>query len=172
MVGRARHALNAFAAPDARDGEELKRPTSRPDAGAAGQAGDGSAVLRGRPGRSPHRGQRPQSRVPHLAARAAALAGAGKAEGEPLDEEAKARWRKQALDWLKADLARRVAQVRAESPDGTRVGQRLQHWKAEPDLAGVRDPDALATLPEPEREGWRALWDEVDRLLEEAGKTP
>ena len=40
------------------------------------------------------------------AACAAALAGAGQGKDDPpLDESAKTRWRKQAMDWLSADLA-------------------------------------------------------------------
>jgi len=35
-------------------------------------------------------------------------------------------------------------------------------------LAGVRDADALRSLPEAEREEWRDLWDQVDRLRERA----
>ena len=42
----------------------------------------------------------------------------------------------------------------------------------DPDLAGVRDVAALAALPEAERDEWRALWVEVDRLLKGAGKAP
>jgi len=39
-------------------------------------------------------------------ARAAALAGSGQGKDDPpLDEPTKARWRKQAIDWLKADQA-------------------------------------------------------------------
>jgi hypothetical protein len=38
----------------------------------------------------------------------------------------------------------------------------LQHWKADADLAGLRDP---ATLPEDEQKACRALWAEVDALL-------
>ena len=52
------------------------------------------------------------------------------------------------------------------------VQQTLQHWQADTDLAGVRDADALAKLPEAERGAWRALWAEVDALLEAAGKAP
>jgi hypothetical protein len=40
--------------------------------------------------------------------------------------------------------------------------------KAKPDLALIRDADALAKLPEPERTDWTARWAEVDVLLEEA----
>ena len=48
------------------------------------------------------------------------------------------------------------------------VQQTLQHWQADPDLAGVRDADALAKLPEAERAAWRSLWAEVDALLARA----
>lgn len=36
------------------------------------------------------------------------------------------------------------------------------------DLAGVRDPAALAKFPESERKEWRALWAEVATLLQRA----
>jgi hypothetical protein len=36
------------------------------------------------------------------------------------------------------------------------------------DLAGVRG-DALAKLPEAEREPWKKLWEEVDGLLAKVG---
>jgi serine/threonine-protein kinase len=100
---------------------------------------------------------------------AAALAGSGRGRDEPPDEAARAGFRRQALDWLRAELAawsgvleKGPAQAR---PDITRT---LQHWKADGDLAGVRDPDAVARLPEPERRAWRALWADVDALLTRA----
>ena len=36
------------------------------------------------------------------------------------------------------------------------------------DLVGIRDEGGLAKLPEVEREGFRALWADVDRLLAKA----
>lgn len=45
------------------------------------------------------------------------------------------------------------------------VAAALRRWKADPDLAGVREPEALAKLPEPERKKWQALWADVDRTL-------
>ncbi len=92
------------------------------------------------------------------AACAAALAGCGQGKDEPpLDEAAKAHWRKQAIDWLKADLAFWSKQVEA-SPQQARaaVAQTLQHWKADTDLAGIREGTALAKLPEDERKACRA----------------
>jgi thiol-disulfide isomerase/thioredoxin len=37
----------------------------------------------------------------------------------------------------------------------------LRHWLADPDLAGVRGPDALAGLPAAEQQEWGRLWAEV-----------
>jgi hypothetical protein len=45
----------------------------------------------------------------------------------------------------------------------------LQLWQNDADLGGVRSPDALAKLPEAERDEWRKLWAEVEALL---GKAP
>ena len=33
------------------------------------------------------------------------------------------------------------------------------------DLAGVREAEALAVLPEAEQAAWKALWAEVDELI-------
>ena len=45
----------------------------------------------------------------------------------------------------------------------------LTRWRADPDLTGVRDKDALAKLPEDERAKWQELWGEVDGLLQLVG---
>ena len=37
---------------------------------------------------------------------------------------------------------------------------------------GVRGPEALARLPEAERQAWRQFWGEVQRLLDRAAATP
>ena len=51
------------------------------------------------------------------------------------------------------------------TPLPTAARKALACWKQNPNLAGVRDPDALAKLPQPEPDAWRALWADVDRLL-------
>jgi hypothetical protein len=48
----------------------------------------------------------------------------------------------------------------------------LQRWLGEPGLAGVRDPDALARLPEPERQAWQKLWADVADTVARAEGTP
>ena len=111
-----------------------------------------------------------QAQNRYNAACAAALAGCGQGKDEPpLDEPARARWRKQAIDWLKADLAFWTRQVEA-GPQQARaaVVQTLQHWKADTDLAGIREESDLAKLPEDERKACRALWAEVEGVLKRA----
>jgi hypothetical protein len=44
----------------------------------------------------------------------------------------------------------------------------LRLWQAESDLAGIRDPDKVAKLPESEQKACRALWADVDALLTQA----
>jgi hypothetical protein len=41
----------------------------------------------------------------------------------------------------------------------------LRHWLEDTDFAGVRGPEALAKLPEMEREPWQKLWDDVAKTL-------
>ena len=43
------------------------------------------------------------------------------------------------------------------------IAQTLQHWKADPDLVGLREPDALAKLTADEQKACRALWAQVER---------
>jgi tetratricopeptide (TPR) repeat protein len=98
---------------------------------------------------------------------AAALAGCGKGKDDPPpDDDTRARLRAKALAWLKADL---VACRRRPAAERPRVVQTLNHWKADAHLAGVRDAEALAKLPEEERRAWKALWDEVDAALKALG---
>src|SRR5262249_29196716 len=108
------------------------------------------------------------------AACAAALAGCGQGkEADKLDETKRARLRQQALDWLRADLKayRQAMDTAADKVSGA-IAQRMQHWLQDNDFAGVRGPDALAKLPEAEREEWQKLWQEVEALRQRAAKRP
>jgi hypothetical protein len=106
----------------------------------------------------------------YRAACCAALAGCGRGEDKPEpDAQGRARLRRQALDWLRADLAAWTKVVEKGPPqERTLVQRKLQHWQKDPALAGLRDPDALAKLPEAEREACRKLWADVDALLQRA----
>jgi tetratricopeptide (TPR) repeat protein len=106
------------------------------------------------------------------AACAAAMVAAGNGiDNPPLDEQAKMRWRKQALDWLKSDLAYWSKQARSGTPEAqAETNKTLQHWKADSDLAGIRDEETLKKLPEDQQKACRTLWSEVDQLLKETSK--
>jgi serine/threonine protein kinase/Flp pilus assembly protein TadD len=104
------------------------------------------------------------------AACAAALGGCGQgADAGQVDEAGRTRWRKQALKWLRADLtAYGKLLERGEPKDRRLVRQRLRHWRRDQDLAGLRDPPALARLPADERQTCERLWAEVRALLTRA----
>ena len=46
-------------------------------------------------------------------------------------------------------------------------GKGVRRWQQDSDLAGVRDPAALAKLPAPERAAWQELWQSLQTLLDE-----
>src|SRR5262249_49477840 len=105
------------------------------------------------------------------AACAAALAGVGKGvDVPPLDDAARIRWRAQARAWLRDDLTGRGKRMEGPPAVRDRIKTPLAHWKDDVDLAGLRDPDALAKLPEAEREEYRKLWADVDALLKRASE--
>ena len=87
----------------------------------------------------------------------------------PIEREG-THWRKQALDWLGADLAHWTKQARSGTPQAKATTKRvLDRWKVDTDLAAIRDEDSLKRLPQEEREACRSLWAEVDALLKTAG---
>jgi serine/threonine-protein kinase len=102
----------------------------------------------------------------------AALAAAGKGEdAATLDDVERARLRKQAVDWLRANLALRTKELESGTPAArAAVLKALRPWQQDPDLAGIRDPAALAQLPEAQRNECEALWAEVQAVLDHAGK--
>jgi len=106
----------------------------------------------------------------YSAAGAAALAAAGKGKDEPPpDDDAKAKLLVQARDWLKAELvAWTNALETGPAQAKAAVVPALQNWQIDPDLAGIRDADALEKFPEAERKDWRNLWAEVGALLGKA----
>ena len=107
------------------------------------------------------------ARPRYEAARVAATAGIGEGEDDPRpDEAARAGLRARALGWLRDELT--VWAGLAPSPDPkarARAHDALARWIIDPDLAGVRDPAAIESLPEGERPSWRSLWVEVEALF-------
>ena len=91
----------------------------------------------------------------YRAACAAALAAGGQGQDEPLlDDAAKARLRRQALDWLKTELtAWKQASNDQDATPRTRL-PKLWHTEKDADLASIRDVKELARLPEEERKEW------------------
>jgi tetratricopeptide (TPR) repeat protein len=108
----------------------------------------------------------------YSAARSAALAAAGKGEdAATLDDLERSRLRKQALDWLRAELTQRTKALKSGTPaDHLTLQRTMRHWKQDPDLAGIRDTEALAQLPEAERKECEALWAQVQALIDRAQK--
>src|SRR5207244_4162050 len=76
------------------------------------------------------------------AARAATLAAAGKGMDKPPPDEAKPKFRRDALDWLKAELT-----IWGKEQPRLAIVKTLNHWLHDSDLAGIRDKAALAKLP-------------------------
>jgi serine/threonine protein kinase/tetratricopeptide (TPR) repeat protein len=102
------------------------------------------------------------------AACAAALSGCGQGEdAKSLDDKERVRLRRQALDWLRADLAawRRLLENEPAKASPALV-QKMQQWQSDPDFAGVRGPEALRHLPPAECPAWQELWKEVEQLRE------
>jgi tetratricopeptide (TPR) repeat protein/serine/threonine protein kinase len=99
------------------------------------------------------------------AACAAALAAAGQGEDAgKLEDKERRQLRRQALDWLRADLAA-WGQLLEKGAD--EVQQTLRHWQQDSDFAGMRG-DSLVKLPEEERQPWQQLWADVERTLKKA----
>jgi hypothetical protein len=107
------------------------------------------------------------------AACSAAIAAAGRSRDEPLPAAGRSEERRAALEWLRADIAARAAVVSNGQPaEKTQLLQVLEHYRVDSDLAAVRSPRAVAELPAPEREDWRALWAEVDSLIKSLKSDP
>lgn len=103
----------------------------------------------------------------------AALAAVGQGEGAAKhDDRERTRLRKQALDWLKADLIE-VGKLLDSGPPQARpfIVQVLSHWQKNPDLASIRDAEVLAKLPVDEQQLFTQLWVDVESLLKRA-ETP
>jgi tetratricopeptide (TPR) repeat protein len=111
--------------------------------------------------------QRP---VRYNAACSAAQAAAGQAkDADDLDAKERQHLRRQALDWLRADLdAWDKLLADAKPPDKQRAREGLEHWQKDEDFISVRDEKALSALTAEERDAWKKLWADVAALLNKA----
>jgi hypothetical protein len=103
------------------------------------------------------------------AACSACLAAMGKGEdARPLPDKVIVMLRRQALGWLRADLALYTKLAEGNAAAKQAVRQRLERWQCDPDLAPIRDKEGLATLPDLERPEWQRLWEDVAAVLRKA----
>ncbi len=114
----------------------------------------------------PKLGDDPQAQHRYHAARAAVLAAAGQGKDEPLlDDEARAKLRGQALDWLKAEL---TDWSKVQPPPRQEIVRNLWQWQQDGALASIRDQAALDKLPPNEQNAFTQLWADVAKSAEPA----
>jgi tetratricopeptide (TPR) repeat protein len=134
---------------------------------AQGQLRDALAAFGDARRLDPSLSQSRQWQLLYHAACAAAKAATGKGKDEPPpDDAAKVKLRRQALDSLRAEYKAWSQLLESGEPEARRsIAAAMQHWKKDSDLAGIRDDEALARLPDAERKEWQALWADVDSRL-------
>jgi hypothetical protein len=109
----------------------------------------------------------PQQEHLFRAATFAAQAAAGEGtDADTLSDAQRSGLRRQALSWLREDLAGWSRLWEAKSPEAKQLPEVLARWQQEPALAGIRDDGPVGRLPADEQEACRALWRDV-RALEE-----
>jgi tetratricopeptide (TPR) repeat protein len=115
----------------------------------------------------PRLGDDPDVPYRYDAARAAALAAAGRDESAvALGDDERARLRRQSLEWLRTELtfqAKAIDSGKAE--DRATIAPWLRHWQQDVDLASLRDTPALVLLPADERGALLELWADVAALV-------
>jgi serine/threonine-protein kinase len=108
----------------------------------------------------------PQARQRYNAARAAAQTGCGRGtDAAGVGEAERVRWRKQAREWLRADLTAWIRVLDNNPAARGDVWKALTLWRVDPDLACVRDPGELDKLAADERKEFLTLWDDVTAVL-------
>jgi Flp pilus assembly protein TadD len=114
----------------------------------------------------PQLADEPRGAHRYNAACSAALAASGKGDGEALGDEQRVALRKQALDWLRADLTLWTSRLdSATAEDRRTILKNVEHWQRDPDLAGIRDAESRALLSAQERQTLEQLWADIEALL-------
>jgi WD40 repeat protein/Tfp pilus assembly protein PilF len=80
--------------------------------------------------------------------------------------------RRQALEWLRAELDDLRQRPVAHRNDALTRLQTLEHWYRQPDLASVREARSLAVLPEQERAAWERLWSDLAAVRQRFDSVP
>jgi tetratricopeptide (TPR) repeat protein len=119
----------------------------------------------------PQLAEHPETWNRYNAACNAALAAAGQGQDAgQLTVPERARLRRQALHWLRADLALWSKQLQPATPQARAlVREKMQHWQRDADLAGIRDAAWLVNLPDDDLRACRRLWADVAALFKRAG---
>src|SRR5205823_1224921 len=103
----------------------------------------------------PSLAEEPERDRRYNAARVAALAGGGLGrDAKNLSDDDLAHWRDQARQWLGAELTAWGKRLAADLGAKELAHKTLTRWQADPDLTGLREPDALAKLSAGEREAY------------------
>jgi tetratricopeptide (TPR) repeat protein len=95
----------------------------------------------------------------------AVLAGSGQGKDAPPVAQQPG-LRKEARDWLAADLAA-WRQLVVNKADREKVHEQMTHWLEDEDLNWVRDMNMLKNLPAAERTEWEKLWGDVRQLRDQ-----
>ena len=108
------------------------------------------------------------------AACAAVLAGtSADKEAAALTEAEQVGWRKQALDWLRAELAALKTALEADPHQAAdSVYSSLYFWRTEVDLTSVRERLEVSRLSKEEQAAWTVFWSEVEALRHQAAFVP
>lgn len=103
----------------------------------------------------------------HQAANTAVRAAAGQGNDDnKITEPEVSRLRKQALDYLTADLTACTGMLTRGSPsEQAQARNVLENEYRDAAFTSMRDPAELAKLPEAERRAWRTYWTEVEATL-------
>jgi len=106
------------------------------------------------------------------AARFAALAGSGRGDDVAnLSDSDRAHLRKQAREWLLAELISCESKL-ADGPEARKsVQTTLSSWSTSPDLSGIREAGSIAQLPAAEQSDCIALWTQYKTVLNRASPT-
>jgi tetratricopeptide (TPR) repeat protein len=89
-----------------------------------------------------------------------------------LEEPQRRRWRRQAAEWLTAELAAWTTHFEKNPQSGPSLVKTLHLWQADTNLASIRDEPLLVGLPVEEQSAWRQFWARVAALATRAEEQP